>query len=74
MMFPAPSNKNIPTATKKKLFTDKDHLKFDKIMSTRNLIRHKMEMKFQSNDVSKKPVPLSTKTINNVRILYLSEK
>ncbi len=67
MMSPISPNKNIPRVNKTKLFSEKDQVKFEKILSTRNLIKEKMAQKYLSNDYRKIPISASKKTYNNVK-------
>ena len=70
-MIASPSMKNIYDFTNKTtLFTDKDKINFEKIMSKRkNSLNLKTELKYVSNDAKKNVFSHSNKNINHVLII-----
>jgi hypothetical protein len=66
MKGPLSPKKQTPNFNKTKLFNDKDQIKLEKIMSTRNLVKQKMAEKYFTNDIRKDLHSAAKKTISNV--------
>jgi len=66
MINPSSTKNNIPSISNKKVFSEKDKLKFEKIMSTRNLIKQNLESKYKLYETTKKPISISNRALNNV--------
>lgn len=67
MMSPLPSNKNCPKTNTKNFFNEKDQIKFERIMSTRNVIKQRIAEKYMTSDTKKIINSTAKKNINNVR-------
>ncbi len=66
-MTPVLSNKNVGLSEKQRLFSEKDNVKFEKIMSTRNILRQKMQMKYELYNLKKNTTDSNKTQTTNVR-------